>query len=39
MEGFLPARELYGSFGFRYCAPFGDYRLDPNSVFMTLEIG
>lgn len=38
MEGFLPARELYGSFGFQYCPPFGDYKLDPNSVFMTLEI-
>ena len=38
MEGFLPARALYGSFGFQFCAPFADYKLDPNSVFMTLEL-
>jgi len=35
MEAFLPARELYESFGFSYCPPFGDYALDPNSVFFT----
>lgn len=34
-EFFLPARKLYEKFGFGYCAPFGDYRPDPNSVFMT----
>ncbi|MET9251698.1 GNAT family N-acetyltransferase [Nonomuraea sp. NPDC003709] len=32
---FLPARKLYERFGFGYCDPFGDYRSDPNSVFMT----
>lgn len=32
---FLPARRLYEKFGFTYCEPFGDYRPDPNSVFMT----
>ncbi len=32
---FLPARKLYEKFGFGYCEPFGDYRPDPNSVFMT----
>jgi len=32
---FAPARRLYGSSGFTYCSPFGDYRDDPNSVFMT----
>lgn len=32
---FEPARRLYESFGFTYCAPFGDYRPDPNSVFLT----
>ena len=32
---FLPARRLYESFGFTYCAPFGDYTEDPNSTFMT----
>ncbi|NEY30949.1 GNAT family N-acetyltransferase [Streptomyces sp. PRKS01-65] len=35
---FLPARKLYEKFGFVYCAPFGDYRLDPNSVFMTRQL-
>ena len=38
MEAFVPAQRLYESFGFRYCEPFGDYRPDPNSVFMTLEL-
>lgn len=32
---FGPARKLYEKQGFSYCEPFGDYRLDPNSVFMT----
>lgn len=35
---FLPARSLYESFGFTYCPPFGAYRLDPHSVFMTRSI-
>lgn len=39
MQAFAPARRLYESFGFEYCAPFGDYRLDPNSVFMTRALG
>lgn len=34
-EFFLPARRLYERFGFGYCDPFGGYRPDPNSVFMT----
>ena len=34
-EFFLPARKLYEKFGFRCCAPFADYRPDPNSTFMT----
>jgi putative acetyltransferase len=34
-EPFLPARRLYEKFGFEYCGPFADYRLDPLSVFMT----
>lgn len=38
MEAFAPARSLYARFGFAVCAPFGDYRLDPNSVFMTLDL-
>jgi putative acetyltransferase len=32
---FLPARKLYEKFGFDYCEPFADYRLDPHSAFMT----
>lgn len=32
---FAPARRLYEKAGFADCAPFGDYVLDPNSVFMT----
>jgi len=35
MPAFAPARRLYEQFGFVHCAPFGDYREDPNSVFMT----
>lgn len=34
-EFFLPARKLYGKFGFIECGPFADYRPDPNSTFMT----
>ena len=36
---FLPARALYERHGFVECPPFADYREDPNSVFMTLELG
>lgn len=32
---FEPARRLYESFGFSYCAPFDGYTEDPNSVFMS----
>lgn len=32
---FLPARSLYASEGFVECEPFGDYRPDPASTFMT----
>jgi putative acetyltransferase len=38
MEGFAPARALYSRFGFRECPPFAQYREDPNSVCMTLEL-
>lgn len=34
--GFLAARALYAREGFTECPPFGSYRADPNSVFMTL---
>jgi len=35
---FVPALRLYESAGFRRCGPFGDYREDPFSVFMTREL-
>jgi putative acetyltransferase len=35
---FLPARRLYESFGFSCCEPFGEYKLDFYSVFMTLRL-
>jgi putative acetyltransferase len=35
---FVPALRLYESAGFRRCGPFGDYRVDPFSIFMTREI-
>jgi putative acetyltransferase len=38
MEAFLPAQRLYQHYGFTYCGPFGDYRPDPNSLFMTLKL-
>ncbi|MEM1037194.1 MAG: GNAT family N-acetyltransferase [Pseudomonadota bacterium] len=38
MDGFLPARHLYENYGFEACGPFGDYKVDPNSLFMTLEL-
>lgn len=37
-EYFRPARELYRSHGFVECPPFADYVLDPNSVFMSLDL-
>jgi putative acetyltransferase len=35
---FAPARALYAKHGFKECAPYADYKLDPNSTFMTREI-
>lgn len=35
---FAPARALYARHGFVECGPFGSYRLDANSVFMTREM-
>jgi putative acetyltransferase len=32
---FSPAHALYAAAGFQECPPFGDYRPDPLSVFMT----
>ena len=36
---FLPAQALYRRQGFVECEAFGDYEPDPNSVFMTLDLG
>ena len=33
---FQPAQTLYGSAGFQVCGPFGQYRDNGNSVFMSL---
>lgn len=35
---FEPAQSLYRSVGFASCGPFADYKDDPNSVFMSLEL-
>ncbi len=35
-ESFAPARALYKSVGFQNCPPFGSYRDDPLSTFMSL---
>lgn len=35
---FRPAHTLYARHGFVDCPPFGDYRPDPNSRFMTLDL-
>lgn len=32
---FAPARQLYRRHGFASCAPFADYRVDPNSAYFT----
>lgn len=37
-EYFEPARRLYAGFGFEPCRPFGLYKEDPNSAFMTLKL-
>lgn len=39
LAAFKPAQRLYESFGFTYCGPFGSYRADPYSTFMTLSLG
>jgi putative acetyltransferase len=39
MPAFEPARQLYARAGFTNCEPFADYVTDPNSVFMTMELG
>lgn len=37
-DAFVAARTLYERFGFTYCGPFGDYKPDPHSAFMTMEL-
>jgi putative acetyltransferase len=37
-EGFRPAREMYRKAGFVECEPFGDYKPDPYSVYMRLDV-
>lgn len=37
-EAFAPARRLYAGRGFVACGPFGDYREDPHSAFMTCRL-
>jgi putative acetyltransferase len=37
-DKFIAARNLYASFGFVECAPFGEYVYDPLSVFMSKKI-
>lgn len=38
VAGFAAAHALYESAGFQPCGPFGDYKLDPYSVFMTIDL-
>jgi putative acetyltransferase len=38
MDYFRPARALYAAHGFIPCPPFGDYRADPRSLYMTLDL-
>jgi putative acetyltransferase len=37
-DDFAASRALYTRYGFRACEPFADYRKDPFSYFMTLEL-
>ena len=37
-DAFKPARNLYEKYGFTYCEPFSNYKNDPNTVFMTIEL-
>ncbi len=39
MAAFQPARSLYAAAGFELCGPFADYRLSPNSTYMTMWLG
>lgn len=37
-DAFAPARKLYANHGFVECEPFAEYKHDPYSVFMRLEL-
>ncbi|WP_280430620.1 GNAT family N-acetyltransferase [Nocardia brasiliensis] len=37
-EFFEPAQKLYAAHGFVSCPPFGEYRVDPYSTFMTRQL-
>lgn len=37
-DHFGPARAMYAGRGFRHCGPFGDYKVDPHSVFMVVDL-
>ena len=38
MDYFEPARAVYRRHGFAECGPYGSYRDDPNSIFMTMVL-
>ena len=38
MPAFNAARALYRKANFKYCEPFADYKKDPNSVYMKLDL-
>jgi putative acetyltransferase len=38
MDYFKPAHGLYQKYGFSFCGPFSDYKEDPNSKFMSLDL-
>lgn len=38
MDYFAPARALYASAGFATCPPFGPYREDPHSTYMSIDL-
>lgn len=38
MNYFVPAHGLYKKYGFSFCVPFANYKEDPNSKFMSLDL-
>jgi len=37
-DSFQASRSMYLKNGFEICGPFSDYKLDPQSVFMTKQL-